>query len=362
MKLFKCQNCGQLLYFENTHCERCGHKLGFHSTTMELLTLIPSDEQTFSNVLGGDQKFRYCENARHNACNWLVEMSEESSFCQACRLNKTVPDLDNAEHVVRWIKLEIAKHRLVYTLLQLGLPVAEKTDESDDGLAFDFLAQDGNQKKVIMGHAGGLITINLAEADEVQRVKTREQLGEPYRTLLGHFRHETGHYYWDRLIKNDPDQLDAFRQVFGNEQADYGLALKAYYKSGAPVNWQNDFVSAYATAHPWEDWAETWAHYLHIMETLETAYSFGLRIDPVPVSRVEMLAAEYFSSPFSVKKFDRLIELWIPLTVAINSVNRSMGQPDFYPFIVSPNVINKLSFVHSLMQEIKSAKLNVAAH
>jgi hypothetical protein len=357
MKLFKCQHCGQLLYFENTYCERCGHTLGFWPETMELLTLIKIEDNTFADFLQRDERYRYCANARHGVCNWLVRAEGEREFCTACRLNNTIPDLNNSERFAAWQKLEIAKHRLVYTLLRLGLTVGEKTGDSAEGLAFDFLSENGNQDKVIMGHAEGLITINLAEADEVKRVSTREQLGEPYRTLLGHFRHEVGHYYWDMLIKNNENLLSEFRFVFGNEETNYQDSLQTYYKNGAPSNWQNDFVSAYATAHPWEDWAETWAHYLHVMDTLETAYSFGLRINPVAVSRVEMLVAEFGVDPFKVKNFQRLIDLWIPLTIASNSLNRSMGQPDFYPFVVSPAVIKKLNFVHALLAEVKNVNL-----
>ena len=357
MKLFKCQHCGQLLYFENTYCERCGHKLGFSGVTMELLTLDSEDGSIFRNIVEDGRQYRYCSNAQHGVCNWLIEAGDEQWLCHVCRYNKTIPDLSVDGHLDAWRKLEEGKHRLAYTLLRLGLSASRKTEGSGTGLAFDFLADSGNQKKVVMGHADGLITINIAEADEAKRVQTREVLGEPYRTILGHFRHEIGHYYWDRLIKQDDEKISEFRQVFGNEQVDYNEALQNYYKNGPLSNWQNEFVSAYATAHPWEDWAETWAHYLHIMDTLETAYSFGLRLNPVPVSRVEMLAAEYSTDPFYVEDFQKLIELWIPLTIAINSINRSMGQPDLYPFIVSPAVVKKLSFVHALVADVKAKKL-----
>ncbi|HEX6224516.1 MAG TPA: putative zinc-binding peptidase [Chryseolinea sp.] len=357
MKLFKCQHCGQLLYFENTYCERCGHVLGFWPETMELLTLVKTDEQTFADVLRTSDRYQYCANAQHGACNWLVRAGAETEFCRACRLNNTIPDLNNPERLEAWKKIEIAKHRLIYTLLKLGLAVPEKTHDSSEGLAFDFLAENGSQDRVVMGHAQGLITINLAEADEVKRIRTREQLGEPYRTLLGHFRHEVGHYYWDALVKIDENRIEEFRSVFGNEEADYQNALQLYYQNGPVQNWQNDFVSAYATAHPWEDWAETWAHYLHVMDTLETAYSFGLRINPVAVSKVEMLLAEFGLDPFKVKNFQRLIDLWIPLTIALNSINRSMGQPDLYPFVVSPAVVRKLNFVHTLLADVKNINL-----
>jgi hypothetical protein len=89
--------------------------------------------------------------------------------------------------------------------------------------------------------------------------------------LLGHFRHEVGHYFWDRLVATDPHQLEEFRVLFGDDRQDYGEALKRHYDEGAPANWQDTYISMYATMHPWEDFAETWAHYLHIVDTLETA-------------------------------------------------------------------------------------------
>jgi hypothetical protein len=353
MKLFKCQQCGQLLYFENTFCERCGYKLGFSPDDLELLTIIPIERQLFTNILNAKKRYRYCANSQHEVCNWLVDASDQNQFCAACRLNHTIPDLSNPEHIIRWRKLEIAKHRLVYTLLRLGLPAFAKANDSDAGLAFDFLVDQDPKQKVIMGHAHGLITINLAEADEVKRVRTREQLGEPYRTLLGHFRHESGHYYWDRLIQKDEERLHEFRSVFGDERADYNEALKKHYDENSSINWTDSFVSNYASAHPWEDWAETWAHYLHVMDTLETAHSLGMRINPVAVSKVEMLSAEYKNDPFEVTNFQQLVDLWIPLTIGINSLNRSMGQPDFYPFIVSPGIIKKLDFIHRLIAHTK---------
>jgi hypothetical protein len=345
MKLFKCQNCGQLLYFENTLCESCGHALGFSSDDVDLLTLRKIDSHRYNDVNRKRHEYRYCANSQHNACNWLIPANSSETYCIACKLNHTIPDLNVPEHVANWRKLEVAKHRLVYTLLRLGLPVSAKADDPRTGLSFDFLADTGTGKKVMTGHDDGLITINLSEADEATRVRNREKLGEPYRTLLGHFRHESGHYYWDRIVANT-DQLNGFRKKFGDEQADYAKSLARYYKQGPAANWENNFISAYASSHPWEDWAETWAHYLHVMDTIETAFSFGMRIKPEAESKVKMLTAEYSKDPFEVANFQKIIELWFPITVAVNSLNRSMGQPDFYPFVTMPAVIEKLKFIH----------------
>jgi hypothetical protein len=196
------------------------------------------------------------------------------------------------------------------------------------------------------GHDNGLITLAVREADDVVREKVRSEMGEPYRTLLGHFRHESGHYFWDRLVATDPARLEACRGLFGDDQADYGEALKKHYGEGAPANWQNDFVSMYATMHPWEDFAETWAHYLHIVDTLETAAAFGIKVKPRRARGA--LAASVDFDPYRASNMDMLINAWLPVEFATNSMNRSMGQMDLYPFVLSPKVIEKLGFIHAL--------------
>jgi hypothetical protein len=194
------------------------------------------------------------------------------------------------------------------------------------------------------GHDNGLITINIVEADDVERERRRNSMGEPYRTLLGHFRHEIGHYFWNVLVRDDASIVQ-FRAIFGDEREDYGAALQTHYARGPKEHWQDEFVSAYAGSHPWEDFAETWAHYLHIVDTLETAGAFGLRVSPQIESGPELAAIIDFE-PHHERDLNRLIEAWLPLTFAVNSLNRSMGQPDLYPFVLPPAVINKLSFIH----------------
>ena len=343
MKLFECQHCGQPLYFENTRCESCGRSLGY-LPSRETITALEEASGGWRAL--ADPKadlYRHCINAQHDVCNWLVAADSLDQFCAACRHNRMIPDLSIPENVANWRRIEVAKHRLFYTLLKLRLPLTTRNDDAG-GLAFDFLAAPmPGSAPVIIGHVGGLITINLAEADDSERERQRRQMGEPYRTLLGHFRHEVAHYYWDKLVKDSPSSAE-FRELFGDEQQDYAAALQRHYAEGAPANWPERFVTAYASVHPWEDFAETWAHYFHMIDTLETASAFGLRIRP-KVSKGADIATAIDFDPHTAT-MDRIIDSWLPLTFAVNSINRSMGVPDLYPFVLAPVVVIKLSFIH----------------
>jgi hypothetical protein len=352
MKLFECQHCGQLLYFENTRCERCRHVLGYLPDSA-VLSALREDGGRWRPLAAPERPFRFCANARYAACNWLVPADGPDAFCRACRHNRTIPDLGPPAHLLRWQRLEAAKHRLVYGLIRLDLPLVSKVENAESGLAFDFLADCGatspDAPQVMTGHAGGLITINIAEADDAERERVRRDNLEPYRTLLGHFRHEVGHYYWERLVR-DGLWLEAFRTLFGDERQDYGAFLQAHRDEGPAPDWQERFVSSYASAHPWEDFAETWAHYLHIVDTLETAAAFGLRVRP-KVGHDPALTMDIDFDPYRQSDFDALIGAWLPLAYAVNSLNQSMGQPEFYPFVLAPMVMGKLRFIHGLIAQ-----------
>lgn len=353
MRLFKCQSCGQVLYFENTLCERCGHRLGFLPEAMTIAALEPREGELWQPLHPGSAAVRYCANARNDACNWLVPHDAASPFCVACQHNRTIPDLSLAENLPRWRQLELAKHRLFYALMRLRLPFTDRTEDPENGLAFDFLADSParSSPKVLTGHDNGLITIALAEADDAERERRRTQMREPYRSLLGHFRHEVGHYFWDLLIR-DGERLGECRAVFGDDSRDYGAALQAHYRDGPPADWQEHYVSAYATCHPWEDWAETWAHYLHIVDTLEMASAFGISVQP-RVTRDETLAAQIDLDPYEASDIEPITDAWVPLTLAVNSLNRAMGNPDLYPFVLTAAVIQKLRFVHDVVHQAR---------
>jgi hypothetical protein len=365
MQVFTCSTCQHAVYFENFMCTNCGAKLAFLPDLRVMSVLCPQQDDAIEpqqyNALAPRAKgalYRMCRNSdEHSACNWAVPADDAEELCRACRLNGQVAALGNPALHGHWLMLEAAKRRLMYSLLCLRLPLESRRERAEGGLEFRFLA-DHEGQKVFTGHSDGVITINVAEADDPFREKMKKELGEPYRTLLGHFRHEIGHYYWDRLVKNSP-ALARFRELFGDEQADYGAAVQKHYAEGPPATFAQSFVSAYATMHPWEDWAETWAHYLHIWDTLETARSYGISLQPRPKGGAQIPNVEI--TAIDEQDFDELISAWMPLTLALNSLNRSMGQPDTYPFVLAEPVLVKLRFVHDTIAAARMQDKRVAA-
>jgi len=363
MKIFTCSACKNVVFFENSQCTRCGHGLAYLPDRGVLSAMEPALDGASGVQLALDPaaegaRYRLCKNyTDHAVCNWAVPEDEGHEYCLACRLNETIPDSSDPTAHASWHGMEIAKRRLVYTLLELGLPVEPKQADQQRGLAFAFKSDGPNGEKVLTGHCDGLVTINLKEADSPTRERARVELGERYRTLLGHFRHESGHYYWDRLLKDSP-RLSDYRKLFGDEQADYAEAVKRHYES-PKQNWSDEYVSAYATMHPWEDWAETWAHYLHMVDTLETAQSYGLAIRPQAVGGA--VAEAVTARRVRFENFDQLIAAWVPLTVALNSLNRSMGLTDAYPFVLGERVIAKLRFVHEVVEHAERGVVARAA-
>lgn len=332
MRSFRC-SCGNRVYFENDRCLACGRQLVFDPATLALRVVEASDE-------------RCAHHAYPGTCNWLAAAGR-GGFCAACALNEVIPDLSEARRVRLYHEVEKAKRRLLFTLMSLRLPV-EGRAERPDGLAFRILADARLDEahptldvhdEVTTGHAQGEITINLLEADPVLREEMRLAMNESYRTLLGHFRHESGHYYWQRLVAHG-DALDEFRDRFGDERRHYQDSLDAYYRNGPPPGWQGEYVVAYASSHPLEDFAECWGHYLHMVDTLQTAADDGLAIGGVRLADPTCAAL----------LFDEILEQWRALAPAMNDLNRSMGLADAYPFSLTEPIIAKLDFVHELVK------------
>ncbi len=352
MKAFHCDVCGSLLFFENVQCIKCGHALGFAPDFLDLTALEPTGEANrFKSLLAAAEGREYalCENGQsHGVCNWLVPVESPEVFCVACSLNEVIPSLTVPTNKILWQKLEVAKRRMLYTLLELGLPLECEEGDGARRVRFRFMSDTPEGAQVLTGHENGVITINLAEADDSVREQRRVRLGEPFRTLLGHMRHEIAHYYWDVLIKGSA-WLEKFRELFGDERQDYAQALQRHYQQGPAPDWQQSFVTPYASSHPWEDWAETAAHYFHIVDTVETAGSFGISLRPRhPDARAMTADPRNFGN--SHPEFDRILEHWLPLTYALNELNRGVGIPDLYPFVLSAPAIEKLRFVHDVLR------------
>jgi hypothetical protein len=398
LKAHYCSRCSNRVFFENTTCTHCNAALGFVPlegiVSFEIPPAAPmakssdasADASTEANAVASADApvdalaatsptpatwtrlgpaadnapaLRPCHNyAVEGVCNWMVPADDPNPLCRSCRLTRVIPSLAVPGHREHWARLELAKRRLVYALLERGLPLTPKSVDAASGLAFEFLADQPAAPHVVTGHDAGVITLNIAEADDAVREKTRLAMHEPYRTLLGHFRHESGHYFWDRLVDGTP-LLDEFRTLFGDERADYGEALKRHYAE--PVaDWVDHYVSSYASSHPWEDWAETWAHYWHIEDGLETAAAWGLALGGVSREQPGVLTPQ----PLPLGDEDiaqRIVEQWLPVSQFVNAMDRSLGTLDSYPFVLSPEVLRKLSFVGKVVSTGRMAQASLSS-
>jgi len=375
MRAFNCDHCGHLVFFDSVLCVHCGSTLAFVPELLRMVALrpvtlpdaaAPTEDASASGqpliglweALGpapdsaAPRRWRMCANhMAHHACNFTVPEGDPQALCISCRQTRWLPDLSNLGNLWRWKLIEDAKRRLFYTLARLHLTVLDGVPAPE----FEFLADLPGLPPVMTGHRSGTIVLNVAEADDDERARRRMALHEPYRTLVGHFRHESGHFFWDVLVRDQPTALQQFRALFGDERLDYGQALQNHYTQGpaGPLGWETEYVSAYATSHPWEDWAETWAHYLHMVDLMETAASYRTQLtvpgDPAPHAVHDPFAPQHHG-------FDAMLQAWIPLTLLLNSLNRSLGQQDAYPFALTSGAITKLRFVHDLLAAHQPAR------
>ncbi|MEE4300334.1 MAG: putative zinc-binding metallopeptidase [Pseudomonadales bacterium] len=321
MRRFECPCCGARLYFENSRCLECDTDVGFSPERLAMLAL---------------REGRACAQRTGAAlCNWMLEDAAPGPLCASCALTRTLPDLSAPGAAERYRVVEQDKRRLCFTLLRAGLGEAMRE------LRFDVLADPvavaGGMPSVSTGHLDGLVTLSLAEADPGYRERMRMQLAESYRTVLGHLRHESGHFFFPRLVAAHGDRLARFRALFGDEREDYEAALQAHH-AGVHRGDPSAHVSDYASAHPHEDWAETWAHLLHILDTLESARSLGLDAGDGPID-----------DPWDCPDIKRLLAQFAPVVEALNELNRALGHADAYPFAPGPGAIDKLAFAHGVL-------------
>jgi hypothetical protein len=346
MRSFTC-TCGNQLFFDNSICMRCKHEVGWCPCCKAIVDVITANDGAFACACCHTALVK-CENyARHNVCNrFVVSQKSEGSqgetsqgiFCDCCRFNRIVPDLKVAGNHEKWYRLEAAKRRTLYGMNHVGFPYGTQADGIVPALIFDFkgdIIPDrryrlmGPFQKIYTGHENGVITINIQEADDVEREKLRVNLHEAQRSLLGHFRHEFGHYIWEVLIKAKRE-ADCIALFGDHNNPAYDIALQAYYKDGPKPDWLMNYVSAYASSHPWEDFAETFAVYLDMQSALDTAANGSL------------------SDPVDPADLDAMVEAYKNLGIALNEMNRTIGLLDFLPEVFADPIHEKLRFIHSL--------------
>ena len=359
-----CQ-CGQLLFFDNSVCLVCGAAVAYHPELGQVTSLEPAKHSDADSELWhihGEpasirRRYSRCANLNSPAlCNWLITDVRTGNLCTACALNITIPDLSHSDNADYWQACEGAKRQLVAQLIMLGLSVHNRTIDPYRGLGFELLRWQQGEPPVMTGHKDGIITLDIMEADPAHREQLRQQMHEPYRTLLGHFRHESGHYYWDLLVR-DTAWLKPCREFFGDERLNYSEALQQHYQSGPSPDWQSTYISSYAASHPWEDWAETWAHYLHMTDTLSAAEQFGIAVDTLSFRTDPFTETDLEDCPFqcrdkqSTSRFLDNVNQWVRLSSVLNVLSRSMGQPDSYPFVLTLASLRKMYMVHTVIAQ-----------
>lgn len=359
MKNFLC-TCGATIYFENSRCLHCDSDLGWCPGCNTMTTLVVDAQ---GQLRCGDSN---CQVALSKCYNYAVEAvcnrcllsgaaeAQGRSLCEYCRFNDTIPDLSVDDNREKWHRIEMAKRRLLYSLDLLGVPYGDASDGFEPPLSFDFKG-DGSSKQrlwftmnqeeqVYTGHSNGKVTINIREADDVEREKARVSFGEAHRTVIGHFRHEMGHYFWDALVKGRREEECI--AVFGDHNnPDYGTALQRYYDQGPGQDWQEQYISAYATMHPWEDFAECFAAYLDMVSVLDTAFHAGNfeALDPV------------------LADFADMSRQYTQLGLFVNELNRAVGLLDLVPEVHTPFILNKIEFVHDLLRDSRQGVLRATA-
>ncbi|MTH78159.1 zinc-binding metallopeptidase family protein [Paracoccus aestuariivivens] len=318
MQRLDCPGCGQRVYFHNTLCS-CGMALVFD----------PELGAFAANATP-------CTRLRDIGCNWRAE--QDGPQCRSCAMTTTVPDLSvegnldllaQSEAAKRWVLANLARWRW-FTNADQGQRVS-----------FQMLSEHARHQEVnvTMGHADGVITINVVEADDAVRVERQQELGELYRSMVGHMRHEIAHFLFERLAVL-PGFLDQFRTMFGDERADYAQAITEHYAN--PKDKGATHISKYATMHPHEDWAETSAHILHLVDMTDSLMATGLTGPQIPPPGYDA-----YADPNA----EQLLTVATAVALAVNEINRALDNPDVYPFVLTETTRAKLAFAHHWLSQ-----------
>ncbi|MGC3992732.1 MAG: putative zinc-binding metallopeptidase [Propionicimonas sp.] len=342
--------CRGVVFLESLACDACGTPLALHAASRTMVEASSPDVEVDGRL------WHPCTNRDWN-CNWLTADDSGSGRCFACRLVRRRPPSDDTISLEKVALTMPHLRRLLVQLQQLGVPI-DPHFEADGGLGFDLLSSRSSNEKVVIGHANGIITLDVVESLDAVREQLRVRLREPYRTMLGHLRHEAGHYYqW--ILVEQTGWIDECRELFGDERASYADAIARHYRTGAPDDWQDAFISEYATMHPWEDFAESFAHYLHITDTLNTAASAGVELDASRQTVPLLTEPVVPRTSYGADDFEALIRDWRWMSLFFNRVNRAMGAADLYPFRISEPVVAKLEFVHRVLTRLPETRISV---
>lgn len=333
MRIFRCDRCGSALAFAALTCPLCGIDVGYVPDQLAMRSLEAITPAAQYHVAGDDRPHWRCLNAAWG-CNWMLPVGS-GPWCRSCATTRGRPDEGRPASIDAWMAAEAAKRRVIHQLDELALTFEIRSPATPDGLAFDFVHVPSAGG--ITGHLDGVVTLDLAEVDEHHRGLLRRDLDETYRTVIGHLRHEIGHYFWGRLV-GQSDDLEQFRVLFGNERSDYAEAIERHYAPGERAWDTTRFVTAYASVHPSEDWAETFAHYLHILDATGTA----LAHEVAPPAARDAAAERVLQA----MEFSEILDIWRPINAAIGAIAESLGTPDPYPFDPTGVVVDKLAFVH----------------
>lgn len=332
----RCPQCDHRVFLDDLHCLNCGAELVYEPMVggfaLAVCPCLHRDERQCNWAAAADDAPAADTVTAPVGSTGPADDAPAAACRQPCAACRRITVSVQAAETPELVAAFCAAIRRTLRRLHDGFGIDER--RIDPPLRFA-LERSVSDWAVTIGHTDGLITLDVAEADPLHRESQRTALGEPYRTPLGHVRHEVGHWVWAAAVAPCPGALDEFRSRFGDEQVDYQAALSEHYQQDDDGSWRQDWISRYAAAHPWEDFAESTAHVLHLDDVLHTA----------AVGRLAPAAEGSFTARYTA---------WTELVVELNEVTRAMGEDDLYPFAPPPAAVDKMHLAERLLRSIGS--------